>query len=247
MKIVTWNICCLPKWINQYQDPNICIYEIIKILTELDADIICLQELFDVNFRKLFIEKFNKYNIIYENTNSFFYFNSGLMILTKYKCIKSVFIPFKHSCGEDRFSNKGFLSVVLNIEGTDTTVINTHINNDEPLIYFVSPKNVIKQQQIQLMSYIHSINSYYKRIYLCGDFNSNKSTIIQNISSIINSDIYISGFSSKYTQITDTTIDHILNLSLNKNSNDKLNIDNAKTHYIFNTSCSDHCLLIKQL
>ena len=255
MKIVTWNICCLPKWINQYQDPNKCIYSIIKILKSLNADIICLQELFDVNIRNLFLKYFQNYNIIYENTSSYFYFNSGLMILTKYTCVKSNFIPYKICCGEDRFSNKGFLYTVLKIKDTYKTVVNTHINNDEPVIHFISPSYIIKQQLKQLLSYIYSLKQFNKQVYLCGDFNSNKNTIIQNIPLSIKQQLYISGFSSEYTQITRLIIDHILTLSVTNDeptntTNDKTNVDfiNNTTPplYIFNTNCSDHCMVIKQ-
>ena len=47
LKILTWNIAALPRLINLFGNPSERINGIIEYLKEVDADIICLQEVFD--------------------------------------------------------------------------------------------------------------------------------------------------------------------------------------------------------
>lgn len=43
LDIVSWNIACIPSYINTFSPPKDRIQEIIKLLKSSSADIICLQ------------------------------------------------------------------------------------------------------------------------------------------------------------------------------------------------------------
>ena len=56
-KIISYNICALPYYINLYGDPHKRINNIITFLKRVNADVICLQEVFDKKIRKKIINK----------------------------------------------------------------------------------------------------------------------------------------------------------------------------------------------
>ena len=47
LKILTYNICALPNWLNQFSNPKKRIDKIISFIIKINADIICIQEAFD--------------------------------------------------------------------------------------------------------------------------------------------------------------------------------------------------------
>ena len=66
MKILSWNIACLPNYCNIFSNPINRIPRILNIIEKHDADIICLQEVFDKKIRKIIIDYFKeKYNYYY--------------------------------------------------------------------------------------------------------------------------------------------------------------------------------------
>ena len=66
MRILSWNICCLPNYINLYQNPNCVIDNIIRTISYFKADFICLQEIFDTKAIETIKRKMSNYNIIYD-------------------------------------------------------------------------------------------------------------------------------------------------------------------------------------
>ena len=66
MKIVTWNIACLPRYLNIFSNPMNRIASILNKLSKYDADIICLQEVFDKNIREIIQMPENTYKEVKE-------------------------------------------------------------------------------------------------------------------------------------------------------------------------------------
>ena len=121
MKILTWNIFALPWWRTfGISPPEKRIDNIIEILLDLKADIICLQEVFtDTISNKLEIElEKNGYFVISnfitnkkKNFRNYFEpqsYKSGLFFASKIKPIFSEFIPYRNSFGEDSLISKGY-------------------------------------------------------------------------------------------------------------------------------------------
>ena len=127
MKILTWNIFALPWWrtFGRYP-PEKRIDNIIEILLDLKADIICLQEVFtDTISNKLEIElEKNGYFVISnfitnkkKNFRNYFEpqsYKSGLFFASKIKPIFSEFIPYRNSFGEDSLISKGYGKIQMN-------------------------------------------------------------------------------------------------------------------------------------
>lgn len=172
MKIVTWNIACMPKYINLYGDPQKRINHIIIKLIELDPDIMCLQEVFCCKTRDLLKKEFGKkYNICYSlKTEKKFALNSGLFFATKYKILHDENIIFENSCGEDSLAEKGFQYIILKKNEQIFTCVNTHLNAI-PMISAYGNSDLVRTKQIEsilkkILNKKHNVNIF------CGDINT---------------------------------------------------------------------------
>ena len=121
-KIITWNVNGIFIYIN-----NEKLKRIIKIINNLDADLICLQECFDNTIKDSIINnlKFQYPYFISGSLKKRFVVgeDSGLLVLSKLPIEHVKFHSFKYSCGLDGwFSNKGVL--YFRVDGK--TFANTH-------------------------------------------------------------------------------------------------------------------------
>lgn len=174
LKIISYNICALPYYINILGNPRKRIKGIINLINNLDADILCLQEVFDNNIRKCLIKEFNsKYNIYYKGRSYLYKVNSGLMTFSKFPIIYKKTIKFLNLSGEDFLSDKGvdYITIKLKKKGypSKITVLNTHLNADAffSLRYLCLSARI--KQINQIIEYVKSIKN---TIVLCGDFNT---------------------------------------------------------------------------
>src|SRR5262245_7615675 len=102
LKIVSFNIWDLPYWF--VKNRNQRILQIAEYLQRLDAEIICLQESFDVHHRRLLYEHLglDKYYASggFEETRkvplALFDTTGGLVIFSKFPIIQHKFISFNH-------------------------------------------------------------------------------------------------------------------------------------------------------
>ena len=62
IKIISYNICGLPRWYNLFGDPYDRIDKIADFLIKTDADVICLQEVFDSGLIIILKTKLSDYN-----------------------------------------------------------------------------------------------------------------------------------------------------------------------------------------
>ena len=246
MKILSWNICCLPNVINLYQNPKLMIHNIITTLQYYDADIICLQEVFDTYCIKELKNAFSSYTIIYDTKGPRSAINSGLMTLSKHPLIDYGYHEYRIKCGEDRMSCKGFMYCAYRINKRDIIIYNTHLNNDTPLIsLFSNSTKVIQRELEQLFVHVYKTSKVCKHIFVCGDFNSEP----YRIKTLLNTfyatkHIGICGFEHEPTLgNTNKTIDHILYVS-HKHNVQSIQMTQQNYNYpIF----SDHYLLEKQI
>ena len=161
---LTYNIQRLPYTLRNYP----------FFLENINTDIICLQEYFKniIKSRCDYLKQLN-YNICIPNSKLPYKWDSGLIILSKFKIKFIDLIPFINSKSIDKLSEKGFLVVKIR----DIYVINTHLqaNYDNSKYY----SDIIKSQLKQIENYIYR-NLRDKTCLLLGDFNYNLKDIIWN-------------------------------------------------------------------
>lgn len=155
--VVTYNIQRLP-WNKKQLDP------LVHILS--DHSIIFLQEYF-YRWTKLGIEDYFPEHYICKGTlKGLRMINSGLVILSKFPILHSEFIAFDayNPLSFDRFSEKGFLSALVEIDNQNIRLITTHLQSsthEEYDLYGLS-------QLEQLFNYLDHLPVPY---LIGGDFN----------------------------------------------------------------------------
>ncbi|MDO8504907.1 MAG: endonuclease/exonuclease/phosphatase family protein [Candidatus Liptonbacteria bacterium] len=139
LKVLSFNIWDLPLWFVKNRKER--LLGTIKYLRDLDADIVCLQESFDVKHRK----------ILHENLKDIYFFSGamaksrkvlffkvfdksgGLVTLSKYPILQSNFVPYSrvfNSAVGEALARKGFLETVVKTPVGELKVVNTHLHEE---------------------------------------------------------------------------------------------------------------------
>ena len=174
MKILTWNIACLPKTINLLRNPNLVIRKIVEKILNEKPNIICLQEVFDIRIRNQLEDFFleNKYDTFYSYQSFCCLPKNGLIIASNFP------INFKHELnynnkeGLEWIINKGVLTIgIQHPSGKEIIIHNTHMQSDTNFWYKSKSEACRRKQNIQLHEYLKSFKN--KIQYLVGDLNDN--------------------------------------------------------------------------
>lgn len=173
IKIISYNICALPFYFNLYGNPHKRITKIINFIKNQNPEIVCLQEVFDEEIRKIIIKQLSKiYHIYLKSRTSKYKYNNGLVICSIYPITSKRCIQFKNVCGEDRLAEKGILycKIRINISGfpKEVTLVNTHLNANALFSFRILCVKTRKKQLSQLNKILSNIKT---DIILCGDFN----------------------------------------------------------------------------
>lgn len=163
MKIITWNIAYLPRFI-RFRKKMPTITGLLWSILEKDPDIICLQEVFTKRIRRKLHEGLADKYTIYKSAQKIL-LNGGLMVASKYRVKDINYRLFSNNCGEDALCDKGFLHIMME---NGLSVINTHLNADPKFGLFMDPKKV---RRCQLRTILRYINKLEGSIILCGDLN----------------------------------------------------------------------------
>lgn len=177
IKVLSFNIWDLPLFFVRNRKSR--FEGLLKYLESSDADIVCLQEAFDVSHRERIIEKFkNKYNYVGDGAFRKILFikifdkTGGLMMLSKFPVKFKRFVPysrlFNSGIGE-MFARKGFLEVILETPNGDLRVINTHLHEETPFF----DRSIRLSQLRKIFSKIEGIDL---PTLLMGDFNQHSMT-----------------------------------------------------------------------
>lgn len=175
LKIVSFNIWDLPYWFvkNRHQR----ILRIADYLRGLDAEIVCLQESFDVQHRHLLYERLGVERYYtsggFEATRkvpfAVFDTTGGLVIFSKFPIIQQQFIPFSHFTPSvvERIGRKGVLEATIETPYGPMQVFNIHLHVGS---HFFAHKIRVKQlnsvlERMAIQPHVSSI--------LAGDFNEN--------------------------------------------------------------------------
>lgn len=179
MKIITWNIACLPKLVNLYRNPSKKV--VTSILDKIDnthADIIKLQEVFDYKVQTRVADHLRGkgYNLHYceqDNTcyKSITMSKNGLVTASKYPILDTNLYEFQNNTSVEAMIQKGILTTAVAhpIHGP-INLHNTHIQSDSLLGLYSKCRKVRKKQYRELNYYINSFGVCEKHI-ISGDFN----------------------------------------------------------------------------
>ena len=130
-------------------------------------DILCLQEVFYIPYKRRMIREAKKLGYNYFATSPFRYpMDSGLLILSRFPLMKTKFIPFRHGTHMDRFAQKGIITTTVWVNNVRFQLINTHTQ----AFYNIDDKkafDVLGLQAIQIENEISKSDP----VLLCGDLN----------------------------------------------------------------------------
>ncbi len=175
IKVISLNIWDLPFWF--VKDRKKRILRIVEYIKKSEADVVCLQESFDVKNRVFLKDELNnKYRIAgdaFETRRIFFVklfdVTGGLVVFSKFPIIKSGFIPYSrifNSTITETIGRKGFLEVVVVTPLGDMKIVDTHMHQETTLF-----SRKIRLRQTAKM--IKKINRDGMPTILAGDFNEN--------------------------------------------------------------------------
>jgi len=175
LKILSWNVAALPRLVNLFGNPADRIMGIIKYMENSDADLICLQEVFDKKILDMITKQMKKkYTLSFPKKKGKGYISSGLVVLSKRHILSSRFEIFKDSIGEDSMAEKGVLVTKLSKEDfpNEIFVLNTHLNADPMFTLSTLHPNVIRKSQLSVMSkLVKDKNALY---IICADLNQSE-------------------------------------------------------------------------
>jgi endonuclease/exonuclease/phosphatase family metal-dependent hydrolase len=175
LKIVSFNIWDLPYWFVKNRQER--ILQIANYLQKLDAEIVCLQESFDIQHRRLLYERLGVERYYasggFEETRkvpfAVFDTTGGLVIFSKFPIIQHQFTPFNHFTPSvvERIGRKGVLEATIKTPYGTIQVFNIHLHVGR---HFFAHKIRVKQlksvlERIKIQPHVSSI--------LAGDFNEN--------------------------------------------------------------------------
>jgi len=175
LKIVSFNIWDLPYWFVKNREQR--ILQIAEYLRKLDAEIVCLQESFDVRHRRFLYESLgpDKYYASggFEATRkaplALFDTTGGLVIFSKFPIIQNTFIPFNQFTPSviERIGHKGILEATIETPYGNIQVFNTHLHKEQRFfahnIRVKQLKHILERMQEQ----------QHLPVILAGDFNEN--------------------------------------------------------------------------
>jgi endonuclease/exonuclease/phosphatase family metal-dependent hydrolase len=173
LKIVSFNIWDLPYWFVKNRKQR--ILQIAEYLHRLDAEIVCLQESFDVHHRRLLYERLGceRYYASsgFEATRkaplSVLDTTGGLVIFSKFPIIQDAFIPFNQFTPSlvERIGRKGVLEVTIETPYGVMQVFNIHLHKGQKLF-----AHSIRVRQLKSILARMRTQRHWP-IILAGDFN----------------------------------------------------------------------------
>ena len=139
LKIVSFNIWDLPYWFVKNRQQR--ILQIAEYLQRLDAEIVCLQESFDVYHRRLLYESLGSdkyyasggFEAARKAPLALFDTTGGLVIFSKFPIIQHKFIPFNQFTPSliERIGRKGILEATIKTPYGTIQVFNTHLHKEQ--------------------------------------------------------------------------------------------------------------------
>lgn len=184
MRILTWNVACLPNKINFLRNPNTKINQIIDKIIMYSPEVICLQEVFDYKIQEKIKEGLGyfDYQTHHSSREGFGYFDyqthhskNGLLTATKCHIIEKQEIDYSMFTGVEYLIKKGLLTTQIEYQNKNYFIHNTHLQSNSVYRLQDICRKVRQQQKkeviTELEKYKHETN------FLCGDLNDDFLTL----------------------------------------------------------------------
>jgi phospholipase C len=141
-----------------------------------DVDIIVLTEAFDNKSFRNIKKGLQKIGFTYTTgvipkRHRFVPLNGGVVIFSKFEIKSHTTRAYKHACGLDVLSSKGFISATLNVNGKDLMIIATHLQADCTFCIFSKPENIRDKQLDQIRDYLDDLEDINIPVFVAGDLN----------------------------------------------------------------------------
>lgn len=243
MKILSWNIACLPNIINIYSNPKKRFTKIVDMIMKTNVDIVCLQEVFDYDIQKKIKENLKNHYNIYHSPNDIFFKDTfisrnGLLIASKYDIKEKYICNYRNSRTVEKLINKGIITIEID---KNILIHNTHMHSDTYLWPKKYSKKCRMSQREDMLEYFNLDCFENKKHVLCGDLNDTHKSIDKFINEIEDIDFsnnqkYFNTFPKYNTQFDYILVDK--------------NISNNVSYKIidcFTDKLSDHNLLIANI
>lgn len=240
MRILSWNIACLPREINLFKNPRKSITQILDKIFSFNPDIVKLQEVFDFKIQdyllnELIASGYNNHVSIDDKNN--WMSKNGLLTSTKYPVIKKKEYTFKNYTSVENFINKGILTTEIYNSDFDKNIFchNTHIQSDSMIGIYKKCREYRNLQYNETLEYFKNNDFNDNQIHiLSGDLNEDYNN--DNLVNLID-DLTFKTYYNNEKIITfpydDRQLDYIIT-----------NISKPKNYLKSGCDLSDHNILI---
>jgi endonuclease/exonuclease/phosphatase family metal-dependent hydrolase len=166
VSILSIYIFCRYYQLNKGDNKNERMDELLLQLSDIQPEIICLQECFESSRRFAKLREFaiaNNYSL-HQQENQLF-MSGGVIILSKYHILYSRYLTFiTEGAWPDNLVDKGFLHAKLDVGGEHIHIINTHLQSEKEYIY------IRKLQLLEILKYTKTFPKN-ESVFILGDFN----------------------------------------------------------------------------
>lgn len=177
LKICTFNACLMPEWVQVlmppgYRLPRERIQAAAQGILKQDIDVLCMQEMFDQEAAKEFIELLkNQYPyIVYNFNHSSLKIGSGLLIASRFPIENPQCWEHVNKIGTERFSRKGSMALTIRLSGNQKICLfNTHLEAGLDNAAKAVPCRVSQLQDIE--RHLQSYCKDFDLSFFCGDMN----------------------------------------------------------------------------
>lgn len=180
LKILTYNVCGLPKPLGTMDSNPRRFYRIGRQIRELSADIVGLQEMWESNTSLVLKASHYKHRFseleVEHLKRKLLFGRSGLAIASRYPMSDCELLAFSSTSGLERVVNKGAIYARIQTPNGEVDVYNVHLTSEPERLnkLFVSLSYSHKIRDLQL----RELNDWIKRrskpgvpVYVMGDFN----------------------------------------------------------------------------
>jgi endonuclease/exonuclease/phosphatase family metal-dependent hydrolase len=177
MRILTWNVACLPNKINFFRNPNKKFNEMIDKLCFLEPHIICLQEVFDLKIQKKFMEELHNLGFhthVSQDTQNLISKN-GLLTASISPIKNKTDRDYSMYTGAEYLIKKGILSTYINYHDRNIIVHNTHLQSNSIVTMYDTCREIRQIQKKELINHLRK-NKHQTNI-ICGDLNDDIHTV----------------------------------------------------------------------
>jgi len=165
MRILNWNVAFLPNYLNLFKNSESIVFKVLDKIYTYSPDVICLQEIFDLNVLKKVKNslKSENYDIHHSSLENSLISRNGLLTASKIEILEKSEKDYENFMKLESFIKKGVISSKIK---EDLVIHNTQIQTP----FFKNYLYLNRDYQIeQFSNYLKDFR--YENNIICGDLN----------------------------------------------------------------------------